>query len=228
MPALPDVPNVLRVEYLYELGASKRGGDREYYLYSGSAPDSATCDTIATAIQSAYSANLLSLLSNGLDLLEITVTDLSSTSGGQGSWTGELNGTRDGAPVTVDAAVNLQFIIARRYRGGKPKAYLPFGIQSDLSSDVVTWNAAFTDAVNTQWGAFDTAVLAISESGTTLTQHVSVSYYEGFTSVLNPITGRTRDVPKLRSGGPLVDTITGHVAKPEISQQRRRRTSTSA
>ncbi|MGH9123011.1 MAG: hypothetical protein ACRDYC_13890, partial [Acidimicrobiales bacterium] len=53
----------------------------------------------------------------------------------------------------------------------------------------------------------------------------SISYYKGFTSVLNPVTGRTRDVPKVRAGADLpvpIDTVTALIVNPKPGSQRRR------
>lgn len=227
MPALPPVPNVLRAHLLFLTSPGTAAGCRFYFLYSGSAPSNSTCATIAGSIRAAFATDLASLMSNNFDLEQVEVTDMSSSTGGQGTDSTLVGGTRSGAPPTVDTAVNLAFQIARRYRGGKPKAFLPFGITTDLNSSESKWTTGFQTAVNSGWSSFDTAVLAISTGGTTLSQHVNVSYYEGFTPAQNPVTGRWRNIPKLRTGGPVVDTITGHAAAIEISQQRRRRTSTS-
>lgn len=227
MPALPDVPNVIRADFLFATSATTKAGMRTFYSYSGSAPSDATLDTIATSIEAAFASDLNSMLSNNYDLTEITLTDLTSPSSGRGTWSGSLNGGRAGAPPTIDTAVNLAFEIARRYRGGKPKIFLPFGITSDLNPDQVSWSNAFLGDVNGGWSSFDTAVLAITASGTTISQHVSISYYSGFTAAQNPVTGRWRNIPKLRAGGPLVDTVVNHSANRLVSQQRRRRTSIS-
>lgn len=227
MPALPPVPSVLRARLFFLTGPATKCGIRLYYLYSGTAPSNATCAAIASDIRAAFSTDLAGLMSDDFDLAEVEVTDLSSATGGQGSDTTLVNGTRAGNPPMIDSAVNLGFTIARRYRGGKPKTFLPFGIQSDVSTTVYSeWTTGFQSGVNSDWTNFDTAVLAISTGGTAVTQHVSVSYYEGFTAAQNPVTGRWRNIPKLRAA-PVVDVITGHEANLEISQQRRRRTSTS-
>jgi hypothetical protein len=68
----------------------------------------------------------------------------------------------------------------------------------------------FNDVVAINWGTQEGLV------------HVNVSYYEGFTVVIDPITGRARNVPKLRSSGPLVDGVVGIVINPELGTQRRR------
>lgn len=226
MPALPDVPSVLRISSKFQTSPTTYGGYRQFYLYSGSAPSNAVCNTIANDVEAAFAANLNEWMSGDFNLVEIEVIDLSSSTGGVGSWTGLENGSRSGAALTIDTAVNLGFTIARRYRGGHPKVYLPFGVETDLDASKNGWTAALQSGVAGSWSTYDNALLAITESGTTLTQHVNVSYYSGFVVSTNPLTGRARNVPKPRSE-PLVDVITGHTVNPIVSQQRRRRTSVS-
>lgn len=55
-----------------------------------------------------------------------------------------------------------------------------------------------------------------------LINQVNVSYYEGFEVVTDPVTGRSRNVPQLRPGGPVVDKITGFSINPKLGSQRLR------
>ena len=226
MPALPDVPSVLRVNYGFSQAANLASGFRSFYQYSGTAPSNAVCNAIAGAISTAFQSDLLPLMPSEYAFLSVDVVDLTSPTAGSGLWTGDVGGGRSGGPVAVDAAVNLSFEIDRRYRGGKPKAFLPFGTLTDTIDNNNNWSNAFLGDVNGAWSSFDTAVLAITESGTALSQHVNVSYYQGFVSAQNPVTKRWRNIPTLRDN-PLVDTIVSHAAKSVVGVQRRRRTSTT-
>lgn len=228
MPPLPAVPSTLRISLEFETYGELRAGVRRFYSYTGTAPVNSTCSAIANDVNAAFSAHLASLMSTDFSLIAVTVEDLSSSSGGVAVVPFSTAGTRAGAPALVDACATVNFEIARRYRGGRPKIFLPFGVQSDVIDNQTQWATSFVDAVDTQWGAFDAAMLAIVESGTSLSENVNVSYYEGFTAVTNPITGRTRDVPKVRTGGPLIDTIVNHTCATYVGSQRRRRFSTSA
>lgn len=226
MPPLPSAPSVLRVNYGFSQAAGLQSGFRSFYSYSGTAPSNATCTAIANAISTAFQSELIPLMVSEFAFLSVDVTDLTSDTGGAGLWTGDIGGSRSGGAVAVDAAVNLSFQIARRYRGGKPKAFLPFGSLTDAIDNNNAWSNAFLTTVDGAWSTFDNAVLAITESGTTLSQHVNVSYYQGFVSAQNPITKRWRNIPTLRDT-PVIDTIVAHAAKSVIGVQRRRRTSTT-
>jgi hypothetical protein len=114
----------------------------------------------------------------------------------------------------------IQFNIARRYRGGKPKIFLPAGVAADISN-TNTWGSTFLATANTDWAAFAAAVLAAGWTGAGTLTHVNVSYYTGFTVVTNPVTHRARNVPTLR-GAPVVDTVISYAAEVDIASQRRR------
>jgi hypothetical protein len=118
------------------------------------------------------------------------------------------------------ASVVSSYTIQRRYRGGHPRGYWPFGVTTDLQNDV-DWTAAFVTACNTGFSTFFTALFAAGWTGAgTLTQ-VNVSYYDGFTVVVSPTTGRARNVPTLRVS-PVQDTILIVACKVSIGTQRRR------
>jgi hypothetical protein len=121
-------------------------------------------------------------------------------------------------------ATNVEFNIARRYRGGKPRMFFPPGVAADLGTDG-RWTDDWVDTINTQVAAFFTAVQAIDVGAVGLLQHVNLSYYQGFTNVTNS-SGRTRAAPKYRTTA-LLDTITGYSAKAVLGSQRRRRTAST-
>jgi hypothetical protein len=140
-----------------------------------------------------------------LSLNQVELLDLASTSGNSGLWNGAIGGTSTGAALTQGTATVLDFKIARRYRGGKPRTYLPSGRAAD-QNDLNTWTSTYQSAVDSAWTAFIAAVLAIGGTGITLTQHVNVSYHTG---------GAIRPTP-------VVDNITAYSMALRISSQRRR------
>lgn len=226
MPAPPAQPNVLRITLRYGL-VSSLGSCRFYFTYTGGPPTNTNCDAIAAGVAAAFSTDLASLLSADSALEAVEVADLTSSSSGVGSYNTPVSGTRSGAPPTNDAVVLLNSIIQRRYRGGRPRMYQPFGVDGDLQSDRVTWSTALTGAVDTGWGNFKTALSALTGIGCTLVAHVNISQYSSFAPVQNPVTKRWKNIPTPRSVAISPDIIISTVARPEISQQRRRRVATS-
>lgn len=221
MPALPPVPNVLRVMLLWKLGLDNNALTRLHFRYSGTAPSDAVCDLLAADIYTTGASQYPAFLTGSSSFEGVTIEDLTSPTSGTGQHLASTAGTRTGGPVGAGMAVLVNEHIHRRYRGGKPRSYYPFGTASDLT-DEQDWSSSLVANVTSNTTALMADYSAFVESGTAMGPACSVSYYQGFTSVVNPISGRTRDVPKLRVGGPVIDDITAWLAKARIGSQRRR------
>lgn len=199
-------------------------GSRFYLKYTGGPPTSADLTAYCTNVVNHYvSAGFLALLQSTLFFQEVTAVDLSSDTGAEGAYAASHEGTDSGA-IPEDAAINIQFDIGRRYRGGKPKIFFP-PAGSDHLADDANWSSALTTAVSSAWTTFFSAILADTYTSFTPDVHVSVSYYKGF-SVFTEPSGRARNIPTVRAT-PVVDTVTSHTVKGLIASQRRRRTSIS-
>lgn len=220
MPALPDVPGVLKVVLHYQLGSDLTAINRLFFAYTGTPPTDAVCATIGGSVGSAVGSHLTALISSENAQTEVDVTDLTTPSSGNGTFVFSQAGTRAGDVLPANVCGLLVSKIGRRYRGGKPRTYWPIGTANDVLNSQ-EWSSSAVTAFQTGLDAFLTEVGAITESGTTLAGQVNVSYYEGFTPVLNPITGRTRDVSKLRTV-PVVDAVLSNLFNPHYGSQRRR------
>lgn len=220
---LPDTPCV-RARLIYLDTAGNYGGNRVYLSYTGSAPTAANCATLASDIESQWASHLAGLINANWSLTEVDVLDIATDSGNFGTWTGTSAGTRAGNNLPAQCATNVEFDIPRRYRGGKPRMYLPPGITSD-QADAAHYNGTFISAVNTGVGAFFTAIEALSIGSMGTLAHVNLSYYKGFTNITNS-SGRERAVPTYRATA-LHDVVQGYATKGVIGSQKRRRTSTS-
>lgn len=221
MPALPPVPNVLQVKFNWAVGSDQNALVRCYVSYTGGPPSSADCNTLAAAIATAYNTNLRNLAGGDKTLHSIQLTDLSSSSGAQGQSSPNTAGTRAGSALPASVCCLVNDVINRRYRGGKPRQFWPFGVQADISA-AQAWSNAFVTAVNTQVGAFWAAVIGLTGGTTVIAAHVSVSYYQGFTNVAYGSPQKYRRVPTLRGGGPVIDVITTHQCNTIYGTQRRR------
>jgi hypothetical protein len=220
VPPLPYANEVLEVQLRHTYAADLDVLTRVFFAYTGTAPVDSGLNTMASTVSSAWGTNLKSLAVPAVALTEVVVTDLTSATSARGVWSGSVAGTRSGTDIFANVCMNVGFVIARRYRGGKPKCYLPFGNASDLQTSQ-TWTSTFVSAVGTGWAAFITAVIAAAPSGTTISGQINVSYFQGFTSVENPITHRYRNVPTLRAT-PVQDTVIGTVYQTRPASQRRR------
>lgn len=220
LPASP----CMRVRLLYTQTDGFDAGSRFYLGYSGAAPTSGNCATLASDIAGLWNTDLVDLVGSEFALSEVDVLDIATDSGNSGVWTGSHSGGATGAQVPSQCATNLEFDIGRRYRGGKPRMFLPPS-NAAAQQDAGHWTADFVADVNSQFGTFMTAVEALSIGAVGTLAHVNLSYYKGFTNVTNS-SGRTRAAPKYRDSA-VVDTITGYSCKSRIGSQKRRRTATS-
>jgi hypothetical protein len=220
VPALPDVPKVLKLALVHLYGANLDVVTRHYIAYSGSAPSDADLNAFCEAVRNNWDEDVKPLCSDDVELKLVEATDLTTVTSAIGSFATSVEGTRTGTPIPAASCVVQSYEIARRYRGGHPRGYWPCGVNTDLagslewSSDAIAdfqpgLDAYFADALASGWGGAGTLT------------HVNVSYYEGFTVVTDPITGRARNVPTPRDT-PVIDTISSTIVRARVGSQRRR------
>lgn len=221
MTALPDVAGVVRCGLNMATGIGSPEFTRFYIKYSGTAPAVTDLNTFAASISAAWGTDLASLKSTEGGLLSVVCEDLTSPTAAVGEHVGTVSGTRAGADPQAGQCMVTSYEIARRYRGGHPRGYWPFGVAGDVATAQV-WSSAFVTATNTGMAAFFAAILAAGWAAAGTLTHVNVSYYYKFLVVISPTTGRARNVPSLRVGGPITDTVTSIIARSSIGTQRRR------
>lgn len=219
MPALPNVPSVIRIDHFFKIGEDLNAKCRLFVSYTGTAPTSAMLTTAAASAETSFGTNVCPEMSTDRSLVELKMTDLTTATSGVGLWTGSQPGTAAGALLPASACLLESMTIARRYRGGHPRVYWPFGTQSALS-DAQTWTAGFTGSVATALTNYRTTVLGLTWAGGGVSAEVNVSYYSGFTTHTGT-TGRYRNVATVRLA-PLIDTVVGHVYRGGVAQQRKR------
>jgi hypothetical protein len=200
------------------------GGSRFYLSYSNSAPTATNCNTLASDIATAWNTDIASLMSTTWALTEVDVLDISSLSGASGLWQGSHAGTDSNSPSAAQVSVNVEYKIARRYRGGKPRMFLPPATDTQRN-DLSHWSSGYISSVNTGVAAFFAAIEALSVGAMGTLAHVNLSYYKGFTNIANS-SGRERAVPTYRTSA-LLDTVTGYTCKAQMGSQKRRRNATN-
>jgi hypothetical protein len=220
---LPDIPCV-RVEMSGVDDTANDWGIRFFLSYAGTAPTGANCTTLAGDVEAAWAADIAPLQHPTVLLTEVDVLDIATDTGLSGQWNGSLAGSATGNILPIQVAMDVEYGIARRYRGGKPRTYLPIGTYNDLA-DQGHWDASFVTATNTAVTSFFTAIQALVVGAMGALTHVSLSYYKGFTNITNS-SGRERAVPTYRPVA-LHDNVTGYAAKVVLGSQKRRRTATA-
>lgn len=219
MPALPNVPNVLRIQLGYSIGSDVTNLSNLFWRYSGTPPNNSVLSTFATTLAAVWGSDMAGMCDTTRHLTSVAITDLTTPTSGNVAVTASVAGTRTGPPMTANTCALVNYTVARRYRGGKPRNYLPCGVFSDEATPQ-TWQSSFITSLTTNWGNFLSYIVANPPSGVSTMQHVNVSYYSGFTVFTTP-SGRAKNIPTLRPS-PLVDSITGFVVNPKFGSQRRR------
>lgn len=220
MPALPDVPSVVRTALSGTTSSLGVFLTRFYTQYSGTAPTSAELLTFNGAIASAITSHLLGEWEQDAVCTQIESIDLTSATAGASTDAVSLQGTKTGNYIAAGSCMVVSYEIARRYRGGHPRGYWIPSTAPDLQNPG-SWTSAYVAACLSAYEAFFSDVAGAGWSGAGTLTHSNVSYYQGFTVVTNPITGRARNVPTLRSD-PIVDAVTSIIPRASVGSQRRR------
>lgn len=205
----------------FNIGGPKIAEVIDHWAYTGGAPSASDCATLAAGISSAFASQLKSFLSSDFNQDGVTVLDLASTTGKQGSSATITNGTRSGSPSLSSTCVVFNHQIALRYRGGKPKNFWPLLDAGDLLNQVA-WDATPLAAVAAAYDDYVTDVLALTSGSTDISAHVSISYYQGYNTPTTSPSGRVKQTPKLRVGGPVQNAIVLSTPRARVGTQRRR------
>jgi hypothetical protein len=219
VPPLPPVPNVIRLQTRLTLDADLDVLNRWYLQYSGTAPTITQLNTLCTNAATLWASTVAKYYMTDKTLVEVIIEDLGSVSGNTGTATVSHAGTEGLVDVPASSCVLLNYTVSRRYRGGKPRVYLPCLGGSDLTN-AQTWGGGLFATIAADFDIWLVAIGAAFPSGMGFVGHVSVSYYDGFTVFITP-GGRARNISKARVT-PLVDLVTSTRANPRVSTQRRR------
>jgi len=218
---LPSVASVLRYDVVWSNGSDANVESRLFFKYAGGPPSNADCAALASDAFTHIGANLMPNASTDCVLVGVRCTDLTSPSSGFGIHEGSTAGSGSGNPLAGGVAVLFNYTIARRYRGGKPRNYMPLGTSTDLTNPT-NWTTGFISTAGTAIGNTITAILGDSSGSTTLINHVNVSYYDGVNTASPPWRGPGFKYPRMLRGTPVVDAITSSACNPKPGSQRRR------
>jgi len=216
---LPPAGKVIKIAHHFTVGSDAKAMSRIYWQYTGTTPNATTLKAIAEAVQAAWEAHCQALTNSETTLTAIDVIDLSGSEAARYTLATSIKGSHlGGCSAGVCSLQNHS--IPRRYRGGKPRTYWPWGSDSDRTSPQL-WSATWVSNVNTKAGEYFAALAAIKSGGTELSTHCNVSYYHGFTNVSYGSPPKYRRVPTPRAT-PVVDTISASSCNSIPGSQRRR------
>jgi hypothetical protein len=156
--AMPTVAHHARIDLKYYDGTSNWGSRFFIFYGAGVTPDEAALNTLAAGIQSMWTSDMAQAISEAYSLVAVTATDLTSTSGPVGEWTGSEAGTVSGAALPSNVSADADLFIADRYRGGHPVMHFPpppagyLGTERTYSTSYKTnfdgWVTEFLNNVN--------------------------------------------------------------------------------
>jgi hypothetical protein len=203
MTPLPPISGALKVQLGWGVDDETASITVMHLAYTGGPPSSGNCATMAAAIRADQVTRFTALLNASSGITSCRVLDLSSDMGGEGESGGFDSGTRTGDNLAAATAIVVSKHIARHYRGGHPRSYLPLGSATDLDSGL--WDGGFADTVNTAWTDFVSDCTS-DGTGCAITGEIQVSYVSG---------GARRDTPQK-------DTILSYTTDVKVGSQRRR------
>lgn len=218
MPALPAVPKVVRVDHHWTEATDPNVQVRGFFQYTGALTltDAATW---LSGIVTGLGTFMASFSQPTLSLQLSELTDLTSNTAPQVQNGTVITGGAGASPLAAGVAMVMKYHIARRYRGGHPRVYLP-GMGATYLSTPTTWNATSLANVTAGWITYLAAAIAAAPVAVGTVTHVNISYFHGFTVVILP-SGRARNVPTPRPT-PLIDVINNVSGNDTPGSQRRR------
>jgi hypothetical protein len=206
MPPLPPVPNVgkLIIEGKYH--------DAHWLCiffqsWTGANPTAGAIGSLLAEIKISTDDEWKQEMSADNEITGFEWTDLSSELGATAFLADSTFGVRAGDFMPASVAMVVSKTISRRYRGGHPRNYLPWGTAGTMASgSTIDWDSGFVADCVTKYSTWLAGVSGYTFGGTTFGDLVSVSY----------VNAGARRVT------PVVDTITGYDVRTRICSQRRR------
>jgi hypothetical protein len=174
MPPLLPVPNVLKIEFL-GTNQGKNWANVMHAEWAGSSPFIADVLDVATQAYEAYESHFLPVIEENAVLQGCQVTDLSSNLGAQALYTESNAGGMTGPTFSAQVACVISWHVARRYRGGHPRTYLPPPEQTQIF-DTSHWKDTFVSSALGAANSFMGAVNAITTTELTSVTLGQVSY----------------------------------------------------
>lgn len=219
MPALAPVQGGIKLVLGFTIGIDTTTGTHFYFSTDAGAANASQLNQLTEAAASGWNTHMTPECPGQIILTSVTGTDLSSPTGAVDEVFPNYPGSRAGSPLAANACVLINYQVARRYRGGKPRNYAPGGTSGDLAN-LQTWAAAFQSSYTTAWRNMTNEILAALRASFPGGRQVNISYYSGH-QWLPDQHGNYHYVPTPRPT-PVLDTIGPGTASLTVGSQRRR------
>jgi hypothetical protein len=153
MPQLPVAPSAVKISFHFSYGTDANVMTHMYFAFVTGTPNTADLQGFTNTARSLWVTNMLSLMTNAVTLRNVDGIWLGDYTSALVTASGSNSGTRLGGVIPASTAALINLKLSRRYRGGKPRLYLPLGAQTDFL-DAQHWSSAFITAVTTGWNAW--------------------------------------------------------------------------
>jgi len=206
MPPLPVVAGVTKVTFA---GTYHDTAWENIWFthYSGSPPSNTDLTNYLAYLESNGVPQYQDEMSVDNEITELKGVDLASDTGANVVVPVSYFGSRTGDFVPANVAMVASLEIVRRYRGGHPRKYLPWGTAGTYASgSTKDWDSGFVSDCAAKLATILSHLGGHVEGSTTWDNVVNVSY----------VSGGARRVT------PVVDVITSAVPRVRICSQRRR------
>lgn len=219
MTALPAVSKVVRVDHHITQLAPSVAQFRLFFQFSGTL-SSADAVTWLGNMNTAMGTFMTARINSDTKLVLMELTDLTSSTAVQVQNATSRTGGVSDTPLSAAVAMVIKQVIARRYRGGHPRIYLP-GLSIGDRNTQNLWDTTHLGNVVGSMTTYINACIANTNPAAIGTiSHVSVSYFQGFTNHTYP-SGRVKAIPTPR-GTPVIDQVVNLVGNGTLASQRRR------
>ena len=206
MPPLPVVPDVIKIEIEGTYHDAK--WVNIYYTgYTGVAPPATDLNNYLASLLTNAIPKYAAEMSADNEVTSLKATDLASYTGATDTIPASVFGVRAGDFMPSNVAMVASCEIGRRYRGGHPRKYLPWGTAGTMASgSTIDWDSAFVADCQTKFTGVLTDMKGFTSGATNWVNNVNVSYVDA----------------KVRRMVPVVDVITSSIIRSRICSQRRR------
>lgn len=185
MPARPDADHVIQ---MVVSGTSQSGiwANIWYMKYGGGPASVADLTDIYTFASAQILRPWIHNMGTNCNVTLVKFTDLTSTSGAQYENTTVSAGTNSGNTQPASACVLVKHSILRRYRGGHPRHYLPFGVQNDFANNI-SWTTGFLANCLNDIQAMITMLNSFAAGSITSLEVGNLSYVSGGAERATPV-----------------------------------------
>lgn len=186
MPARPPVANTALMRLSYTMG-DKIAENILHWVYTPAGNAPLTFIEALAAAGNTAAGTFEAVMGTTTQYQSCTVTDLNSDIGFTVESGTPITGTRDGDPLPANVALLASYAMARRYRGGHPRTYLPWFTATDVDTPQ-TWVAESLAEASPVWAAALDSIASTTGGGYSVSTQAQVSYVTAGAPRVTPIT----------------------------------------